>query len=63
MERLKSAVILPLLKELGSTIDTNNFKNYHPVSNLVFISKLVDRIVEKRLDQHMTLNNLMIDKQ
>ena len=63
MESLKGAVILPLLKELGSTIDTNNFKNYRPVSNLMFISKLAERIVEKMLDQHMAQNNLMIDKQ
>ena len=63
MERLKSAVILPLLKELGSIIDTNNFKNYCLVSNLVLISKLVERIVERRLDQHMPQNNLMINKQ
>ena len=60
---LKSAVILPLIKELTSTTDTENLKNYRPISNLVFLSKLIERVVDIRLQQHLERNNLMIDKQ
>lgn len=58
MELLKSAVILPLIKDLGSLVDKDNFKNYRPVSNLLFLSKLIERVVDSRLEKHMTLNNL-----
>jgi len=58
MDCLKSAVILPLIKALGSLVDKDNYKNYRPVSNLLFLSKLIERVVDSRLDRHMTLNNL-----
>jgi hypothetical protein len=57
MDGLKSAVVLPLIKELSSVVDTEQYKNYRPVSNLVFISKITERVVEKRLDEHMVHNN------
>ena len=62
MDGLKSAVLLPLIKELNSTVDTDNFKNYRPVSNLLFISKLIERVVQRRLEQHMNRNGLISDK-
>ena len=33
-------------------------KNYRPVSNLPFISKVLEKVVVKRLDDHMLDNNL-----
>ena len=60
---LKSAVIIPFIKELGSHVDSDIFKNYRPVSNLVFLSKLVERVVDIRLENHMTSNNLHINNQ
>ena len=58
MECLTSAVIIPLLKELSDAVDVDIFKNYRPVSNLVFLSKLIERCVASRLDKHMSDNNL-----
>ena len=58
MESLKKAVIFPLIKGLGSLVDKEIFKNYRPVSNLLFLSKLVERIVDSRLEKHFTRNNL-----
>ena len=58
MACLKSAVILPLLKEVDDFVDPEIFKNYRPVSNLLFLSKLVERCVASRLDKHMMDNNL-----
>ena len=63
MDSLKSAVIFPLIKELGSLVDKEQFKNYRPVSNLQFISKLIERIVNARLEDHMARNNLHETKQ
>ena len=62
MDGMKSAVVLPLIKDLSSATDTEKYKNYRPVSNLVFISKLIERVVEIRLDEHMVHNNLYMDK-
>ena len=33
-------------------------KNFHPVSNLPYLSKLIERVAARRLLDHMTLNNL-----
>ena len=63
MESLKNAVIIPLIKELSSTTDTDNNKNYRPVSNLVFIGKLIERVVDIRLQEHLIQNKLMTDKE
>ena len=62
MVNLKSAVVIPLIKELSSLVDTDKYKNYRPVSNLVFVSKLVERVVQSRLKQHMVRNRLLSDK-
>ena len=40
-----------------------NKKNYRPVSNLLFVGKLVERIVSIRLNQHISTNNLHFSSQ
>ena len=51
MDGVKSSVIDPLLKKLG--LDSDAKKNYRSVNNLMFFSKLIERIVKRRLDTHM----------
>ena len=58
MECLTSAIVLPLIKSLDASTDPEIFKNYRPVSNLEFVSKLIERCVATRLDKHLQLNNL-----
>ena len=53
---LKTALIRPLLKK--PRLDQEILKNYRPVSNLSFISKVLEKVVAKRLDDHMLDNNL-----
>ena len=53
---LKTAHITPLLKKEG--LDTKDFKNFRPVSNLPFLSKLLERVVAKQLTDHMSRHNL-----
>ena len=62
MDSMVNAVVLPLIKELNSLVDTDNYKNYRPVSNLVFIGKLIERVVQTRLNQHLLTNNLVSEK-
>ena len=62
MSGLKNAVVIPLIKELTSLTDTENFKNYRPVSNLLYVSKLIERVVDIRLREQLVRNNLLTDK-
>ncbi len=52
---LKKAIIKPLLKKLGLELEK---KNYRPVSNLAFISKLIEKAVAFQLIDHLKRNNL-----
>ena len=53
---LKEAILAPLLKKM--TLDGEIFKNFRPISNLAYISKLIERIVAVRLLDHLTSNEL-----
>ena len=53
----KCALVRPLLKEDGLP---PVFKNFRPVSNLAFISKLVETVVAKQLQHYLNCNNLFL---
>ena len=55
-DKLKMAIIRPLLKKLG--LETE-LKNYRPVSNLCFLSKLIEKIVAKQFVDHLVKHKLM----
>ena len=52
----RNALVSPLLKK--PSLDVDNLKNFRPVSNLCFISKIVEKAVARRLAEHLYLNNL-----
>ena len=56
VEGIKESIVLPLLKKVG--LDPEILKNYRPVADLVFLSKLTERVTAKRLYEHMTNNHL-----
>lgn len=56
VEGLKESIVVPLLKKVG--LDADILKNYRPVADLVFLSKLSERVVAKRFDEHMCMNKL-----
>ena len=58
---LKQADVTPLLKAFG--LDHLKHDNFRPVSHLQFVSKLIERVVSKRLKSHMQINNLETDNQ
>ena len=52
----KEAHVTLLLKK--SNLPVNNLKNYRPVSNLSFISKIIETVVSNRLQAHINSNKL-----
>ena len=55
-QSFKFAVIKPLLKK--PTLDPEILSNYRPISNLPFLSKVLERVVVKQLCQHLQENSL-----
>ena len=47
--------IIPLLKK--TNLDTEDFKNFRPVTNLPFVSKLIEKSVAVQLVQYIDDNN------
>uniref|UniRef100_A0A4W5N7E8 Reverse transcriptase domain-containing protein n=2 Tax=Hucho hucho TaxID=62062 RepID=A0A4W5N7E8_9TELE len=52
----KTAAITPILKKIGA--DPSDFNNFRPVSNLPFISKILEKTVSSQLHSHLSHNNL-----
>ena len=55
-QAFKIASVTPLLKK--TSLDQNVLNNYRPISNLAFIGNVIEKVVLKRLNLHMTENNL-----
>ena len=55
--QFKQAVVAPLLKKPG--LDPNCLKNFRPVSNLPFMSKILEKVVLKQLLSHLSENDLL----
>ena len=51
----KKALVTPLIKK--STLNPEVMKNYRPVSNLPFVSKVLERVVLRRLLNHLDVTN------
>uniref|UniRef100_A0A3B3INT1 Reverse transcriptase domain-containing protein n=1 Tax=Oryzias latipes TaxID=8090 RepID=A0A3B3INT1_ORYLA len=53
---LKKAAVTPILKKPG--LDPSNLNNFRPISNLPFISKILEKTVAEQLRIHLSQNNL-----
>ena len=53
----KLAIVTPILKKRD--LDPDSAKSYRPISNLTFISKLIERIVSRRLTSYLSEHNLL----
>ena len=51
-----AAIVKPLLNKQGR--DVNDLKNFRPVSNLPFLSKILEKVVLAQLESHLSRNNL-----
>ena len=47
---------IPLLKKTG--LDDDILKNYRSVSNLTFISKVIEKVASWRLNEHLIMNGM-----
>lgn len=56
-DAFKCALVTPLLKK--STLNADTLKNYRPVSNLAFVSKVLEKVVNKQLHTYLSNNNLL----
>ena len=48
--QFKQSLVTPLLKK--TSVDKDTLNNYRPISNLSLISKITERIVKSRLNEH-----------
>ena len=58
---LKKAVINPLIKKL--TLDSQIYKNFRPVSNLCFLSKVIEKVIAMQLIDYIYINKLQLKLQ
>ena len=54
-ESLKEAIITPILKKEGAE---PIYKNFRPISNLPYISKLIEKVICNQVSNYVTLNDL-----
>ena len=54
----KSSIIFPLIKKQG--LDPEILKNYSPVANLSFISKIIEKAIATQIHDHL-INNDIVD--
>ena len=53
---LKDGILRPLLKKVG--MNHNELKNYRPVTNLTFVSKILEKVVFQQILSHIDFNSL-----
>ena len=53
----KHAIATPIFKK--ADLDPDNTKSYRPISNLSFMSKLIERLVSHRLTSYLSQHNLL----
>ena len=55
-DKLKEAILSPRLKK--ALMDSEILKHFRPVSNLTFVSKLIERVVAGQMNTYMRTNDL-----
>ena len=55
-ESYKEAMVLPLLKK--PHLNSQDLNNYRPVSNLPFVSKVIEHVVASQLTTYLAENSL-----
>ena len=58
---MKAALVKPLTKR--HNFDCNVLNNYRPVSNLSYLSKIIERAVAVRLNKYLLDSNLIMSRQ
>ena len=56
LSSFKQALVQPLLKK--PSLSTDDLNNFRPISNLIFISKILEKVVASRIQSHLSSNSL-----
>ena len=54
---MKHAILTPIVKKPG--MDSSSLSSYRPISNLPFVSKLLERVVAHQLTTYLNMNCLL----
>ena len=57
----KKSLVFPTLKR--ASLNPENFCNYRPISNIAFLSKVIERVVVTQLESYLHRNNLFPSRQ
>ena len=60
-EAMKHAIVKPSLKKYNA--DPDSLKNYRPISNLSFVSKILERVVLDQFNEYLEDHNLFCSEQ
>ena len=52
----KEAILTPILKK--PDLNTEDLKNYRPISSLSYVSKLIEKVVAKQITNYVSTNDL-----
>jgi len=55
--KLKSAIVKPYIKK--RSLDPEQLHNFRPISNLPYISKVIEKVIAMQLLMHMSNNNIL----
>ena len=58
---IKEATVTPIIKD--KNLDTEDYKNYRPVSSLPFLSKIIEKAALKQISKYLEENALVPDNQ
>ena len=53
----KSSIIFPFIK--NQVLDPKILKNYRPVANLAFYSKMIDKVIATQIHDHLKNNDIV----
>jgi len=53
----KTAIVHPLIKK--TSLDPSELSSFRPISNLSFVSKILERLVDNRLTEHINKHSLL----
>jgi len=54
---MKTAIVTPIFKK--SNLDSSDISNFRPISNLLFVSKLLERTVSQQLTVYLESESLL----
>ena len=55
-DSLKNALVTPIIKDQSKS--SEDYKNYRPVSDLPFLSKVLEQVIYQQLSNHIEINGL-----